>query len=213
MVAERDCIVADRNFCTMGFLFGVARRKAFFVIRQHGSNVVGQVQGPQRMVGRDAGLRLPIARLQQEHRVIANAGEALLSRLDDVAAEAVVDGVRLARFETALQGIAHVRAIVRVNGAHPPIEPRGREFAGLIAGQRADGADPYDLPSVVHVFVDDTTGLLDAGVEGVGGVFARNLQCMLIRYVAHVAVKELLWRGPVRIALQINHPAALVNEA
>jgi hypothetical protein len=54
MVAERDCIVADRNFCTMGFLFGVARRKAFFVIRHHGSNVVGQVQGPQRMVGRDA---------------------------------------------------------------------------------------------------------------------------------------------------------------
>jgi len=44
-----------------------------------------------RMVGRDAGLRLPIARLQQEHRIIANAGKALLSRLDDVAAEVVVE--------------------------------------------------------------------------------------------------------------------------
>jgi hypothetical protein len=54
MVAARDCIVADRNFCTMGFLFGLARRGAFFVIRQHGSNVVGQLQGKQRSSGQDA---------------------------------------------------------------------------------------------------------------------------------------------------------------
>jgi hypothetical protein len=54
MVAKRDCIVADRNFCTLGFLFGVARRGAFFVIRQHGSNVGGQPQGPRRGVGHDA---------------------------------------------------------------------------------------------------------------------------------------------------------------
>jgi hypothetical protein len=54
MVAARDCIVADRNFCTLGFLFGVARRGAFFVIRHHGSNVVGQLQGPRRGVGHDA---------------------------------------------------------------------------------------------------------------------------------------------------------------
>jgi hypothetical protein len=54
MVAAQDCIVADRNFCTTGFLFGVARRGAFFVIRQHGSNVVGQLQGQRRRVGQDA---------------------------------------------------------------------------------------------------------------------------------------------------------------
>lgn len=54
MVAKRDCIVADRNFCTLGVLFGVARRGAFFVIRQHGSNVGGQPQGPRRGVGHDA---------------------------------------------------------------------------------------------------------------------------------------------------------------
>src|SRR5499433_1443795 len=54
LVAAGDCIVADRNFCTLGFLFGVARRGAFFVIRQHGSNVVGQAQGKRRAVGRDA---------------------------------------------------------------------------------------------------------------------------------------------------------------
>jgi hypothetical protein len=54
MVRVGDCIVADRNFCTLGFLFGVARRQAFFVIRHHASNVVGQPQGPRRGVGHDA---------------------------------------------------------------------------------------------------------------------------------------------------------------
>ena len=54
MVRARDCIVADRNFCTLGFLFGIARQGGFFVIRHHASNVVGQAQGPRRGVGHDA---------------------------------------------------------------------------------------------------------------------------------------------------------------
>lgn len=54
MVVQQDCIVADRNFCTLGFLFGIARRGAFFVIRHHASNVVGQIPGPRRGVGHDA---------------------------------------------------------------------------------------------------------------------------------------------------------------
>jgi hypothetical protein len=54
MVMAGDCIVADRNFCTLGFLFGIARRSAFFVIRHHASNVVAQAQGPRRGVGHDA---------------------------------------------------------------------------------------------------------------------------------------------------------------
>jgi hypothetical protein len=31
----KDVYIADRNFCTLGFLFGIAEREAFFVIRQH----------------------------------------------------------------------------------------------------------------------------------------------------------------------------------
>lgn len=54
MVRAGDCIVADRNFCTMGFLFGIARQGGFFVIRQHGANVVGQLLGTRRAVGQDA---------------------------------------------------------------------------------------------------------------------------------------------------------------
>jgi hypothetical protein len=37
-----DLWIADRNFCTLGFLFGIVNRGAFFLIRQHG-NVVGRL--------------------------------------------------------------------------------------------------------------------------------------------------------------------------
>jgi hypothetical protein len=52
-VAVRDCIVADRNFCTTGVLFGLARRGAFFVIRQHASTLTWHLQGQRRRVGQD----------------------------------------------------------------------------------------------------------------------------------------------------------------
>jgi hypothetical protein len=54
LVAKRDWIVAERNFCTLGGLFGVARRGALFVSRHHAANVVGQPQGPRRGGGHEA---------------------------------------------------------------------------------------------------------------------------------------------------------------
>jgi IS4 transposase len=47
-------IVADRNFCTSMFLFGLAKRAAFFVIRQHGSTLTWKLRGRRRRVGRIA---------------------------------------------------------------------------------------------------------------------------------------------------------------
>jgi len=44
-----------------------------------------------RLVRQAPELKLPIARLQQEHRVITVAGEKLLKYLDDIAADAVVE--------------------------------------------------------------------------------------------------------------------------
>src|SRR5581483_8109565 len=38
-VATKDLWVADRNFCTTNFLFGIALRGGCFVIRQHGSTL------------------------------------------------------------------------------------------------------------------------------------------------------------------------------
>jgi hypothetical protein len=51
---ERVVIVADRNFCTTKFLFGLVGRGAYFVIRQHGSTLTWKLRGRRRRVGRIA---------------------------------------------------------------------------------------------------------------------------------------------------------------
>jgi hypothetical protein len=45
-------LVADRNFCTTQFLFGLFRRGAFFVIRQHASTLTHRFEGRRRKMGR-----------------------------------------------------------------------------------------------------------------------------------------------------------------
>ena len=45
-------IVADRNFCTSGFFFGLATRGAYFVIRQHASTLTWKLRGKRRRIGR-----------------------------------------------------------------------------------------------------------------------------------------------------------------
>jgi IS4 transposase len=44
--------IADRNFCTTGFLFGIARRGGSFVIRQHGATLHIERVGERRPCGR-----------------------------------------------------------------------------------------------------------------------------------------------------------------
>src|SRR3954464_2107294 len=44
--------VADRNFCTTGFLFGIARRGGYFVIRQHQVTLYIEWAGERRPCGR-----------------------------------------------------------------------------------------------------------------------------------------------------------------
>lgn len=52
-VSRNDCILADRNFATTNIVFGIARRRAFFVIRQHKANLVWKRQGKKRRIGKD----------------------------------------------------------------------------------------------------------------------------------------------------------------
>lgn len=52
MVEERDLWIADRNFCTTMFLFGLAARKGYFVIRQHASTLRWTRESKRRRVGR-----------------------------------------------------------------------------------------------------------------------------------------------------------------
>jgi IS4 transposase len=53
-LAARDCVLGDRNFCTTGFLFGLHRRNAFFIIRQHASTLHWELVGRRRPQGKDS---------------------------------------------------------------------------------------------------------------------------------------------------------------
>jgi hypothetical protein len=51
-IEQGDLLIADRNFCTMDFLAGIADRKAGFVIRQHGQSLRCELVGRRRKIGR-----------------------------------------------------------------------------------------------------------------------------------------------------------------
>ena len=51
-VEENDLWIADRNICTTGFLFGVASRRAKFLIRQHSQTLTDELLGDRRKIGR-----------------------------------------------------------------------------------------------------------------------------------------------------------------
>jgi hypothetical protein len=63
LVEAQDLWLGDRNFCTLGFLFGVAARGACFVIRQHGQ-LQGQPVGRRKAKGRCASGQLYEQRLR-----------------------------------------------------------------------------------------------------------------------------------------------------
>jgi IS4 transposase len=65
LIADSDCVVADRNFCTTGFLFGLWRRGGYFVIRQHASTLTWTAIGKARRAGKDGqGRRLKEQRIR-----------------------------------------------------------------------------------------------------------------------------------------------------
>jgi IS4 transposase len=49
-VQQKQLWIADRNFCTLKFLFQIADKQAFFLIRQHGS-IQGRLKGKRRFIG------------------------------------------------------------------------------------------------------------------------------------------------------------------
>ena len=51
VVRPKDLWIADRNFCTYGFLFGITDRGGCFLIRQHGQ-VKGRLIGRRRRIGK-----------------------------------------------------------------------------------------------------------------------------------------------------------------
>ena len=75
-VAAKDLWIADRNFCTTDFLFGIAGRGGFFVIRQHASTLHWTFVGKRRACGRIATGKV----FEQTIRASNDAGEILFLR-------------------------------------------------------------------------------------------------------------------------------------
>jgi hypothetical protein len=76
VVAAKDLWIADRNFGTTDFLLGIARRRAFFVIRQHASTLHWEFVVKRRGCGRiDTGKVF-----EQTTRATNDAGEVLILR-------------------------------------------------------------------------------------------------------------------------------------
>jgi hypothetical protein len=67
LVERRDLWVADRQFCTLGLLFGIAARQATFAIRQHGK-LPFRLSGKRRYRGRTDTGRVYEQALELEHQ-------------------------------------------------------------------------------------------------------------------------------------------------
>src|SRR3954464_11585813 len=76
IVRPRDLWIEDRNFCTTGFLFGIARREAFFIVRQHASTLHWEFAGKRRACGRSATGKV----FEQKVRISNDEGEILFLR-------------------------------------------------------------------------------------------------------------------------------------
>jgi IS4 transposase len=101
IVAAKDLWIADRNFCTTNFLFGIAGRGGSFVIRQHASTLHWEFVGKRRACGRidtgkvfeqtiratdDAGAILILRRITVELDTPTRDGETRIHLLTDVPA-------------------------------------------------------------------------------------------------------------------------------
>ena len=51
LVTAGDLWIADRNFCTVGFLYGIVQAGGFFILRQHGNSPIAS-SGEPRSCGR-----------------------------------------------------------------------------------------------------------------------------------------------------------------
>jgi hypothetical protein len=75
-VAPKDVWIADRNFCTTDFLFGISARDAFFVIREHAANVNWEAAGKRsRGQKSDKGTVY-----EQRVRLLRPNGETMIAR-------------------------------------------------------------------------------------------------------------------------------------
>jgi IS4 transposase len=134
-VQANDVWLADRNFCTTGFLFGLKRRSAFFVIRQHASTLSGK-----RLVGkRKAAGRCAAGKLYEQTLLLDDpeTGEQLtVRRITLVLDECTVDGETEIHILTNLPAeVADTRSIAEMYRGRWTIENAFQELDQALASE------------------------------------------------------------------------------
>jgi IS4 transposase len=132
-VAEKDLWIADRNFCTTDFLFGIAGRGGFFVIRQHASTLHSALVGKRKARGRiETG-----AVFEQALRATNAAGEILfLRRVSVVLDRPTRDGDTEIHLLTNLPvRDARARVIAHLYRRRWTIETAFQELEATLAGE------------------------------------------------------------------------------
>ena len=183
-VAENDVWVADRNFCTTGFLFGVARRKGFFVIRRHATTLSWDRESEWVGVGRTGtgtldeqtiwltepgGTELAVRRVRLTLDHPTRGGDRVIEVLTNLPAEIAVAAAvaELYRGRWSVEGLflrltTVLKCEVNTLG-YPPAAlfgfcvalAAGNVYAGVKAGVRAaHGAAVADGVSDYHLAVE-----------------------------------------------------------
>lgn len=117
-VQEKDLWVADRNFCTTAFVFGVSGQRGSFVVREHGSNLPWEPKSKLKKCGQtdtgivweqqvlvthpETGARLVLRRIEVRLFEKTRDGErtiALLTNLPDTVAASAIANIYRKRWK------------------------------------------------------------------------------------------------------------------
>lgn len=127
-----DVVVADRNFCTMDFLAGIADRQAGFIIRQHQQSLRWELEGRRRKIGRiDTGIVY-----EQSMRLIPEQGDPwLVRRVTVLLDEPTRDGDTEIHVLTNLPKSIDALTIARVYRKRWTIETAFQELESTLEGE------------------------------------------------------------------------------
>ena len=132
-VAAKDLWIADRNFCTTDFLFGIARRGGSFLIRQHGSTLHYTLLGKRKARGRIETGEV----FEQRLRATTPEGEVLfLRRVTVILDEPTRDGDTVIHLVTNLPvEAANARTIAGMYRRRWTIETAFQEMEKTLEGE------------------------------------------------------------------------------
>ncbi len=130
-VEPLDLWIADRNFCTIGFLLGIADRRAYFVIRQHG-NLPYTLSGKRKRIGEtETGVVY-----EQSLSICDASGKSLkLRRITVVLHKATRDGDREIHILTNLPQRVTAVCVAEIYRGRWTIETAFQELAQNLHGE------------------------------------------------------------------------------